>query len=78
MSVYAHVKDLPLTVRDHMPRAAQEIYLQAFNNAWKRYTELDNPFEDATPEEAAHRLAWATVQHDYEKDESTGDWRIRQ
>jgi cation transport regulator len=78
MPVYVHVKDLPLVVRDHLPKPAQEVYLQAFNNAWKRYDQIEDRYEDATPEETAHRMAWAAVKRDYEKDGSTGDWRKRQ
>jgi cation transport regulator len=45
---YQRLADLPKSVRDHLPRHAQEIYRAAFNNAWEEY-EHD--------EERAHRVA---------------------
>ena len=63
---YEHTKDLPDGVRNHLPDHAQEIYRAAFNSAWDEYKH---------DEERAHRVAWAAVKHEYEKDEKTGDWR---
>jgi len=34
---YDSTADLPAPVRDNLPEHAQEIYMQAFNNAWKQY-----------------------------------------
>ena len=44
---------LPPSVRNHLPPAAQSIYREAFNHAWKTYV------SDARQEEIAHRVAWA-------------------
>ncbi len=63
---YKSVADLPESVRDHLPHHAQEIYRAAFNSAWDEYHH---------DEEWAHRVAWAAVKHEYEKDEKTGDWK---
>ena len=63
---YPTVTDLPDSVREHLPQHAQEIYRAAFNSAWDEYHQ---------DEERAHRVAWAAVKHEYEKDESTGQWR---
>ncbi|HSC81894.1 MAG TPA: ChaB family protein [Chitinolyticbacter sp.] len=65
---YSSLKDLPDSVRDHLPRHAQEIYRAAFNSAWDDY-EHD--------EARAHRVAWAAVKNKYEKDEDSGDWQAR-
>jgi cation transport regulator len=62
---YDTLKDLPESVKDHLPHHAQEIYRAAFNNAWKEYHH---------EEERAHRVAWGAVKDEYEKDESSGDW----
>jgi len=65
---YEKLSDLPDSVRDHLPVHAQEIYRAAFNNAWDEYHH---------DEERAHRVAWAAVKRDYEKDEQTGDWKAK-
>ncbi len=46
---YQRLSDLPKSVRDNLPRHAQEIYRASFNNAWDEYG------HDA---ERAHRVAW--------------------
>ncbi len=58
---YAEISDLPSSVRSHLPAHAQEIYLAAFNNAWKEYASR------ADREAVAHRVAWAAVKKQYEK-----------
>jgi cation transport regulator len=63
---YDKVSDLPESVRDHLPKHAQEIYQAAYNNAYEEY---------GHEEERAHRVAWAAVKNDYEKDEKSGDWK---
>jgi cation transport regulator len=66
---YDRLSDLPDSVRDHLPKHAQEIYRAAYNSAWDEYNH---------DEERAHRVAWAAVKNRYEKDEDTGDWREKQ
>jgi cation transport regulator len=63
---YRQLSDLPDSVRDHLPEHAQEIYRAAFNSAWEEYEH---------EEERAHRVAWAAVKHEYEKDEASGKWK---
>jgi cation transport regulator len=63
---YDRLTDLPDSVRDHLPKHAQEIYRAAYNSAWDEYDH---------DEERAHRVAWAAVKHKYEKDEKSGDWK---
>jgi cation transport regulator len=53
--------DLPLSVRQHLPEHAQDIYREAFNHAWQEYA------EDPRQEEIAHRVAWAAVKSSYVK-----------
>jgi len=33
---YERIIDLPESVRNNLPKHAQEIYKEAFNNAWKQ------------------------------------------
>lgn len=62
---YDSIRELPDSVRDHLPKHAQEIYKSAYNNAWDEYDR---------DEERAHRVAWAAVKKSYKKDEQSGRW----
>ena len=62
---YKNLTELPESVRDHLPKHAQEIYQAAYNNAWDEYGH-DEP--------RAHRVAWGAVERDYEKDDKSGQW----
>jgi cation transport regulator len=65
---YPTNEDLPISVRAHLPPAAQDIYRAAFNHAFAYY----GPYNEAT----AHRVAWAAVKRRYEK--RYGLWMPRQ
>ena len=56
---YRVVEDLPDSVRSHLPDHAQEIFLAAFNNAWRQH-----PGDEAT----VHRIAWAAVKRRYRRE----------
>lgn len=60
--------DLPASVRDHLPAHAQEIFRAAFNSAWDEY---------GHDEGRAFRVAWAAVKHEYQKDDTTGQWTAK-
>ncbi len=66
---YKNLSDLPESVREHLPKHAQEIYRAAYNSAWEEYDH---------DEERAHRVAWAAVKNKYEKNEETGDWKEKE
>lgn len=72
---YKSVKDLPERVRENLPGHAQEIYREAFNNAWDQYAKPEDRRGDASREETAHKVAWAAVKKVYEKDEKSGTWK---
>lgn len=63
---YTAIDDLPDSVRDHLPTHAQEIYLAAFNNAWRQHA------SDPDREAIVHRIAWSAVKRSYRK--SGDDW----
>jgi len=65
---YKDINDLPQSVREHLPKHAQEIYQAAYNNAWDKYGQ---------DEERAQRVAWSAVKKKYEKNESSGQWEAR-
>ncbi|MFB2934774.1 ChaB family protein [Aerosakkonemataceae cyanobacterium BLCC-F154] len=60
---YQQINDLPDSVKHHLPKQAQEIFLAAFNSATEEYDE----------EETAFKVAWSAVKHKYEKGED-GNW----
>lgn len=72
---YKKIEDLPDSVRDNLPKHAQEIYRAAFNSAWDEYDEPKERRGGASREETAHKVAWAAVKKEYEKDEQTGEWK---
>ncbi len=55
---------LPDSVKDNLPRHAEEIYKEAFNGAWDQYDH---------DEERAHQVAWGAVKRKYHKN-ADGDW----
>lgn len=61
---YKRISDLPDSVRDNLPKHAQEIYKEAFNSALDQYDS----------EERAHRVAWGAVKKSYKKDKKSGKW----
>lgn len=65
---YDNIEDLPDSVRDHLPKHAQEIYRAAYNSAWEQYDH---------EEARAHRVAWAAVKDKYEQDEASGQWHAK-
>ncbi len=60
---YKNLSDLPDSVRNNLPKHAQEIYRAAYNNAEEEYGE----------ESRAHRVAWSAVENKYEKNDK-GEW----
>ncbi len=75
---YSNIGDLPDSVKDHLPKHAQEIYMEAYNNAWEQYKDASKRHGDASHEETAHRVAWAAVKKEYQKDESSGRWKRKE
>jgi cation transport regulator len=58
---YATSNELPISVQGRLPEHGQEIFREAFNNAWQEYD------DDPRREEIAHRVAWAAVKKVYTK-----------
>lgn len=73
--LYNKISELPENLRDILPKHAEEIYIAAYNSAWNQYKDPDDRRGDDTREEVAHKVAWAAVKNDYEKDEATGKWK---
>jgi cation transport regulator len=64
---YAANRDLPPSVKGHLPEHAQSIFREAFNHAWVQYARAAE-----RREEIAHRVAWAAVKRLYYK--AGRDW----
>ncbi|RJQ55141.1 MAG: cation transport regulator ChaB [Actinobacteria bacterium] len=73
---YKKTSELPESVRENLPKHAQEIYMKAFDSAWEEYADPRKRRGDASREETAHKVAWAAVKNEYERDEK-GNWRAK-
>jgi cation transport regulator len=62
---YATKTELPESVKNVLPAHAQDIYKDAYNNAWEEY---------GHDESRAHSVAWGAVKKKYHKNEKTGKW----
>ena len=71
---YERVSDLPDSVRDNLPKHAQEIYRAAFNSAWDQYDKPEERREGRSREETAPAVAWRAVEQKYRTDPASGEW----
>lgn len=71
---YEGVEDLPDQVRKVLPEHARHIYLKAYTNAWAQYEDPGERRGPESREEVSHKVAWAAVKQEYEKNEQTGKW----
>lgn len=70
---YDRIRELPDSVRDNLPKHAQEIFKEAYNSAWEQYADPDDRRGDASREETAYRVAWSAAKKKYEKN-GDGKW----
>ena len=63
---YQAKSDLPDSVKDNLPKGAQEIYKEAFNSAYQQYQ------DQRDTEERAHKVAWSALKKKYHK--KGDDW----
>lgn len=70
---YRSNAELPDSVKDNLPKHAQDIYRKAFNSAEDEYRDPDKRRGDASLEETAHKVAWNAVKTKYEK--KNGEWK---
>lgn len=69
---YDKVSELPDSVKDNLPKHAQEIYKSAFNSAWDEYDDPSDRRGNDDRESVSHKVAWSAVKNEYEKRD--GDW----
>lgn len=67
---YKKITELPDRVKDNLPKHAQEIYKESFNNAEKQYKDKSDT------EKRAHKVAWHAVKQKYEKG-NDGKWHSK-
>ncbi len=71
-------QDLPEGLENVLPDHAKEIYRKAHNNALDEYKDPKKRRGKASLEEVAHKVAWAAVKKEYEKDRRTGAWKRKE
>lgn len=71
---YKALKNLPVAVRNSLPKHAQEIYLAVFNSADELYKDPKKRKGRASREDVARKVAWAAVKKEYAKNVKTGKW----
>lgn len=64
---YDKATELPDSVKDNLPRHAQEIYKSAFNSAWDEYDDPSDRRGNDDRESVSHKVAWSAVKKEYEK-----------
>lgn len=72
---YNSLSELPESVKDNLPKHAQEIYRAAFNSAYDQYKSPADRKGEASREETAHKVAWAAVKEKYKKDGNAEKWK---
>jgi cation transport regulator len=69
---YESKEELPDTIRDVLPEQAQELYVEAYNEAWEAYDERWS--SELGREGVANREAWASVKQEFVQNEETRQW----
>ena len=64
---YSSNRELPDSVKRALPSHAQDIYREAFDNAWQEYSDPSKRRGNKSLEEVAHKVAWAAVKKQYER-----------
>lgn len=71
---YTSTNDLPDSVKNHLPAHAQEVFKEAYNNAWEEYKKPNDRRGDDSHEETVMKVAWSAVKKaGYEKSDD-GQW----
>ncbi len=68
---YSSNAELPDNIKSSLPKGAQDIYRNAFNNAHEQYKDPSKRKGNVSREESAHKVAWSAVKQKYEKEGDT-------
>lgn len=71
---YSAIADLPEAVQHVLPQHAQDIYLEAFNSAYRQYDKPSERRAGADREETAHKVAWSAVKKAGYRKGAGGKW----
>lgn len=74
---YASIDELPKNVTGVLPTHAQEIFKEAFNNAYEEYKDPEDRKQGGSREDTARRVAWNAVKQKYEKG-ADGQWHPKE
>ena len=74
---YSSISDLPNNVTNVLPHHAQEIFKEAFNNAYNEYKDPVDSRGDDSREDVARKVAWNAVKQKYQKD-ADNKWRLKE
>ncbi|MDY6918851.1 MAG: ChaB family protein [Pseudomonadota bacterium] len=66
---YSRLPELPDSVTNVLPKHGQEIYKEAFNNAWEEYANPKDLRGNQSREAVSHKVAWAAVKQKYHKND---------
>jgi cation transport regulator len=64
---YGALSELPDSVKNNLPKQAQEIYMETYNSAWEQYAKPEDRRGNDSREEVAHKIAWSAVKQQYEQ-----------
>lgn len=70
---YSGISKLNQSLREKLPKHAQEIYVEAYNDAYDRYKDASKRRGNQSREETARRVAWSAVEKKYQKSDD-GKW----
>ncbi|MFY9590296.1 ChaB family protein [Rickettsia endosymbiont of Halotydeus destructor] len=70
---YKNNDSLPDSVKNHLPKHAQNIYRETFNHAFEEYKSPEKRRGNDSQETVAHKVAWAAIEKKYYKNEE-GKW----
>lgn len=70
---YTRKRQLPKQAKNVLPSKAQDIFKEAYNNAFDRYKTKSKRRGDESQEEAASKVAWSAVKKKYKKGDD-GRW----
>lgn len=73
---YQDISDLPKGMKNNLPKHAQAIYKEAFNNALSQYSNKSARRSSADREVLTHKVAWSAVKHKYHK-EDDNKWHAK-
>ncbi len=71
---YSTLKEIPKRVQDALPKEAEHIFKEAYNNALEFYKDPKKRRGNESLEETANRVAWSAVEKKYKKE---GDRWVR-